>query len=125
MRTLTALVLGAALAALAGCGGTTAQPPDAKDDGAQVAALVDRMNDESNTTARLKDSFATGSQIDKKLTKAYPQYRYELKSPATVSGTTATATVAMEKHSGGGASEKEWTFVKEGDKWKIKSAPLP
>jgi hypothetical protein len=125
MRGLMALVLGAGVLAALGCSGSTAQPPDAKDDGAQVAALVDRMNDESNTTTRLKESFATGTPIDKKQAQKYPQYRYELKGTATVSGATATATVTIEKHAGGNPTEKEWTFVKEGDKWKIKSAPMP
>ena len=125
MRALVFFVLSVALAPALGCGGSVAQPPDAKTDNAQTAALVDRMNDESNTTTRLKSSFASGAALDKKQTKKYPEYRYELKGSPSVSGTAATGTVVIEKHSGGGAVEKEWTFVKKGDSWKIKSAPLP
>ena len=41
-----------------------------------------------------------------------------------MSGGTATGTVVLEKAARNATVEKEWTFVKEGDKWKIKAAPL-
>ncbi len=126
MRLVGALLTGLVLVLAAGCGGAASAPPDfGGDDGKQIADLVDRMNDESNATSRLKSIFAAGTAVDKKQTKTYPQYRYDLKGKVTVNGTTATGTVAIEKQAGGDPSEKEWTFVKEGDKWKIKTAPLP
>ncbi len=110
-----------------GCGSsdTPIAPDFGGEDGKQIAAVVDRMNDESNTVSRLKESFASGTTIEKKQTKTYSQYRYDLKSKVSVNGDTATGTVTIEKNAGGDPVEKEWIFVKEGDKWKIKSAPLP
>ena len=126
MRLACTFLSGLVLVLAAGCGSSASAPPDfGGEDGKQIADLVDRMNDESNTTSRLKSIFATGTAIEKKQTKTYPQYRYDLKGKVAVSGTTATGTVAVEKQAGGDSGEKEWTFVKEGDKWKIKTAPLP
>lgn len=121
--------IAAALLAAVGCGGGSSDAPKPADlggdDGKQIGELVDQMNDDSGRAAKLKGLFAAGSAAGAKEAKAFAQHQYNLKGKPTVSGTTATATVAIEKASGGTAVEKEWAFVKEGDKWKIKSAPLP
>jgi hypothetical protein len=110
---------------VAGCRHTTA-PDYGGEDGGKIAALVDRMNDDSNTVPKLKASFASGTPIGKKDIKTYPRFRYEIKGNPTVSGDSATATVEVCAYSGDDTgSEKEWTFVREGADWKIKSAPLP
>ena len=58
--------------------------------------------------------------------KKYVGYQYRLVGRPTISGETATATVAFEKSSTGEkAGEKTWEFVREGGTWKIKAAPLP
>ena len=104
----------------------TAQVDYGGDDGNKIAALVDRMNDDSNTIPRLKASFASGTPIGKKDVKTYPRFRYEVKGSPMVVGDSATATVEVSTHAGNDhGSEKEWTFVKEGADWKIKTAPLP
>ena len=108
-----------------GCRHTTG-PDYGGEDGSKIAALVDRMNDDSNTIPKLKASFASGTPIGKKDVKAYPRFRYELKGSPTVDGDSATATVEVSTYTSNDAgSEKEWSFVKEGADWKIKSAPLP
>jgi hypothetical protein len=54
------------------------------------------------------------------------KFGYTVVGKPTVSGTTATAKVRVDPASGGATvGEVEWTFEKEGEKWKIKSAPLP
>jgi hypothetical protein len=122
-RVLFALLLGCA----AGCGNSGPQPPSyGGEDGAKIAALVDQMNDDGNTIPKLKAAFAAGTPIGKKEMKTFPQYRYEIKGNPNVSGDTATATVGVNRHSvSDGGREMQWTFVKEGADWKIKSAPLP
>ena len=123
MRSPFAILL---LALAAGCSSESQKPPDfGGDDGKKISELVDRMNDESNSVAKLKDIFATGTPIEKKQTKTYSLYHYDLKGKVRVEGTTATGIVAIEKTAGGEPVEKEWAFVKEEDKWKIKSAPMP
>lgn len=115
-----------ALALAFGCSSSNPAPPDmGGDDGNQIAALVDQLSDEGGRAKQLKGMFATGVPAGAKEAKAYQPYRFDLKGKPSVSGTTATATVSIEKHSGGTAVEKPWEFVKEGDKWKIKAAPLP
>ncbi len=124
MRSVIAACL---LAIVGGCSSSDSpSPPDnGGEDGKKISELVERMNDESNSVAKLKDMFATGTPIEKKQTKTYSLYHYDLKGKVRVEGTTATGIVAIEKTAGGEPVEKEWAFVKEGDKWKIKSAPMP
>lgn len=128
MRLFGRVFIAALLLAAVGCGGGSDAPKPADlggDDGKQIGDLVDQMNDDSGRAAKLKGLFAAGSSAGAREAKAFAQHQYNLKGKPTVSGATATATVAIEKHSGGAAVEKEWAFVKEGDQWKIKSAPLP
>lgn len=123
---MTRPFLALTLAFVLGCGSSTPAPPDmGGDDGNQIAALVDQLSDEGGRAKQLKTMFATGVPAGAKEARAYQPYRFDLKGKPAVSGTTATATVSIEKHAGGTAVEKPWEFVKEGDKWKIKAAPLP
>ena len=109
-----------------GCRHSTQGPNYGGQDGNKIARLVDQMNDESNTIPKLKAAFASGTTIGKKDLKTFPRYRYEIKGAPSVNGDSATATVEVsEQTRSDGGSEKEWTFVKEGADWKIKSAPLP
>jgi hypothetical protein len=125
MRWPLVLLLASALG-LAGCGSSTPRPPDfGGEDGQQIAVLVERMNDDGGRPTQLKQLLAAGTPAGKQEAKTYQQYQYNLKGKVSVSGDTATGTVVIEKTDGGDKVEKEWTFVKEGDKWKIKSAPLP
>ena len=123
MRAFSRLLLAAAVAGAAGCGQSTSLPPapDLGEDGRQIATLVDRLNEDSSRPSHLKQLFAAGATAD---SRALRQYQYGLKDKPAVSGGTATGTVVLEKAAGNATVEKEWTFVKEGDKWKIKAAPL-
>jgi hypothetical protein len=123
MRTASGLVLALLIA---GCSSSGAPAPSGPgDDGKLIADLIEQMNDDGGRDRQLKTMFAAGSPAGKAEARAFQQYRFDLKGKPNVSGTTATATVVLEKHKGGTPAEKEWAFVKEGDKWKIKDAPLP
>lgn len=111
------------LALVAGCGSSATAPPNlGGEDGTRIAELVEQMNDDGGRTKQLKTIFAGATVSD---ARRFQQYRFDLKGKPEVNGSTATATVVCEKHSKGEPVEKPWAFVKEGDKWKIKAAPLP
>lgn len=121
MRALVGMLLAALVA---GCGSSGPGPADpGNEDARQLAALVEQLNDDAGRERQLRQMFAASAA--RPSPKALQQFRYDLRGAPRVSGADATATVAVEKQAGGDPVEKEWTFVKEGDKWKIKSAPLP
>jgi hypothetical protein len=124
MRPVGSFTLGLALVFACGCSSSPEGPDYGGEEGKQIANLVERMNDDTTSVAKLKASFASGVPAAKKDVKTYRRFHYDLKH-AEVTGDSATGTVAIESHAGGDAVEREWTFVKEGDGWKIKSAPLP
>ena len=115
-----------ALLALASCGG-----PGGTDyggaDGKLVADLIYGLDDtlqnpKSFTAAVTKEAAA-------KIAAEVSRYRgltYSVVGKPVVNGEAATAQVAMEQtFTGKKLGEKEWTFVKQGDGWRIQSAPLP
>jgi hypothetical protein len=119
--------LSALTAALAGCGGGASVPSRGSEDGRQIAVLIGNFNDDVSSSKRMTASFAKGAMSTKAAdVKRYGNYMYEVVGAPSVSGDTATAKVKMrENRSGDTHGPLEWTFVKEGDAWKIKSAPLP
>ena len=124
MRLATGAAFGLFLVLSGGCSSSPQGPDFGGEDGRQLAELVERMNDDTTSVAKLKETFVSGTPAAKKDVQTYRRYRYDLKQ-ANVEGDTATATVLVEKHTGGEPVEKNWSFVKEGEKWKIKAAPLP
>lgn len=106
---------------LFGCGDKKSELPDmGGDDGRAVAELVEEMSDATSNTKKLNKLFANGSKPPE-LSKLKGCMFYIVGKP-TVSGTSAEAKVKIDK--GAQSSEKDWTFEKVGDKWKIKTAPL-
>ena len=119
-------VLAVALALLAGCGGGT--EGKALDmggvDGSKVATVIEDFNDAVGNRKKLDALFAKGAKPSD--TKTLIKYTYSIVGKPSVSGTTATAKVRIDPTGGGPTlGEKEWSFEKDGDMWKIKSAPLP
>ena len=111
-----------------GCGSSTpAGPSYGSPDGRKIAELIDKLNDDKGMAARVKQLFASGVTLSSAELKKIWTIFYEVKGEPVVTGDTATATIAMRSESASSADlgTKEWAFVKEGDKWKIKSAPLP
>jgi hypothetical protein len=123
---ISAVALPAALLAL-GCGSPAPQGPSyGSDDGKEIANVVARMSDE-NTPAELPRTFVAGAvPKDAKQAKRYSTYTYRVNGDPTINGAEATAKVTVRSVANSATtSDHEWTFAKEGDKWKIKSAPLP
>jgi hypothetical protein len=96
-------------------------------DGKKIADLISDLDDTLQNPKKTAATFSGDAQA--KVTAGLAKYRsltYSLVGEPVVSGNTATAQVAIEQSSSGKKlGEKEWTFVKEGEAWKIQSAPLP
>jgi hypothetical protein len=126
MRITPAAVLAAALGTL-GCGADS--PPQVLDyggeDGKQIAVLVELLNEDS-ALPKLKGLFAPGSALTRADAARYGKCRYDLKGKPQVSDASATAQVVVIRAKDNEVlGEKDWEFVKDRDRWKIKSAPLP
>src|SRR5947209_8179587 len=124
---LSACLLVSLSALTVGCGGGPSLPSRGGADGRKIAELIGNFNDDVSNMKRMTASFAKDAMPTKPAEiKRYSTYMYELAGDPSVSGATATANVKMREHrSGDNRGPVEWSFVKEGDAWKIKSAPLP
>lgn len=91
-------------------------------DGTLISTLIEDTNDIGTNKKKLEAAFAKGVAIPD--AKQFAKYSYSIKGKPNVSGDTATCKIAAATAIGE-VSELEWTFAKDGDKWKIKSAPLP
>jgi len=129
MRAWVTYFAGLLLPVLAtGCGSPKpAGPSYGSPDGRKIAELIDKLNDDKSVAARLKQLLASGATLSAADQKKIWTIFYEVKGEPVITGDTATARIAMRSESASSADlgEKEWTFVKEGENWKIKSCPLP
>lgn len=121
MRTL--LLAALACASVAGCGGG-----DEKHEQSQREALdgvLSSFSDQASNPKSLKVWFTDGKAPADKDLKAYQNKMYMVADEPTVDGTTATASVQITNEKTGSEIGKlTWTFAKDGEKWKIVSAPL-
>lgn len=130
MRIRPALAAAAiALAALmSGCGGEarSSSVPVAGDE-RLVSDVVEDFNEARQDVKRSEALFAKGAMPAKAEFKKYGPFSFwpNVGGPK-ISGDTATMTVMVcDEKTGNDAGKVEWTFVKEGSGWKLKSAPLP
>jgi hypothetical protein len=117
-----------ACAGLAGCGGAGPEAGKAPDmggpDANAVCVLVEDANDLGTNAKKYDAAFVKGSKPAD--LKKFAQHSYGIVGRPKVEGASATCTVRVTKTATSEAiGEKEWVFAKEGDKWKIKDAPLP
>lgn len=115
-----------AFALALGCGGgSDGQPLDmGGPDGDKISALIEDVNDAVGSPKKQDLLFAKGAKPADQ--KKFAKCAYSIVGRPSVSGGTATAKVRVDPASGGEKlGEVEWTFEKDGDKWKIKTAPLP
>lgn len=113
------------LIVLVGCGGSDVKPLDMGGaDGSQIASAIEEVNDAVGSPKKLDAMFVKGSKPSdpKKMAKC----GFSIVGKPSVNGSTGTAKVRVDPAGGGQTlGEVEWTFEKNGDKWKIKTAPLP
>ncbi|MDY3553346.1 hypothetical protein R5W24_002447 [Gemmata sp. JC717] len=125
-RRLIPLALLGAVMLVPGCGassGTPRMPDYGSEDGLKIALVVSEFNDAKNNQTKFKNSFAESPPAN---WKQYEKYSFRVKQGSPkVNGTTATATVTIHNESNFEAvGTQEWSFVKVGDTWKLKTAPI-
>jgi hypothetical protein len=112
------------LCLIVGCGGADVKPLDmGGPDGDKISALIEEVNEGIGSAKEVDSLFVKGTKPDM---RKIGKFGYTVVGKPRVSGTTATAKVRVDPANGGATvGEVEWTFEKDGEKWKIKSAPLP
>jgi hypothetical protein len=126
MNSRQLLVLPLLILLLGGCGSsqTAHSPLDLGGaDANQIGELIDMANEAKGNSVKMNAIFAKGIQPPDP--QRFNQYEYSLGGKPSVSGDTAKCTVRIDNCKSGEVSHKEWTFVKEGDGWKIQDALLP
>lgn len=115
--------LWAGLFLLAGCngGGPSSGP---QTDAQALGALVAGMPDLATNPPLAKTVFVEGAMPSKEVFKKMARYTFESTAPPNVTGAEATVRVAV-RDGDRELGETEWAFVKGGDGWQVKSAPLP
>lgn len=112
--------------AVPGCWSNGSNGPPALDfgseDGKKIAELVSDLNEAKATAQRFKALFVAPAPPN---WAAYETLNFDVVGKPKVDGTQATATVKIRSDADQAEKgEKEWTFAKVGDAWKIKSAPV-
>jgi len=126
--TFTALLMASSVFALTGCGGSAStQRGTVADlnDSQQLASLVTEFADTGSPLTMVKH-FVPGTRIGTADYRKYIAHNYRVDGKPAIEGDSAIATVkVMAATDGRDVGAKEWAFVKQGNKWKLKSAPLP
>ena len=126
-RPFATSILGLALLTLSiGCGGEADQV-DAElnvEEGEAVARIASGLSDCVGSEELFAGAFVDGSPVDDETRAKYRGFNF-VADAATISGDTATIPVAIEDANEQIIANVEWTAVKEGDRWKLKTAPMP
>jgi|SRR5262245_65646715 len=120
MRTARTATIVLGLLLLHGCGSEAKreQQPDE-----QLVSLVTGTPDKALNAKQAKEHFVTVPA--KGELQRYAQLSFEPAGSPSVSGNTATVPVKITAPDGTLKGEVTWEFVKDGDRWKLKNAPLP
>lgn len=109
---------------LAGCGGGGQTEYIETDEGDVRLALSD-VSGAASDPDEFRALFAEGAAPPDSEREKYRPYMCRANS-VTIEGDTATAMVEIEDgNTGQIVGEMEWTLVRQGDQWKLQSAPLP
>jgi hypothetical protein len=113
---------------VAGCSrgqAVTSGPPEG--DVAVLRNLVTRMPDESVEARTFRAAFAKGETVPPESERArFGRLYFDPVGDPKVEGDTASVKVSVrDDEAPAPLGQVDWTFVKEGEQWKLKSAPLP
>ncbi len=123
MQRQSVFLLVAAFLFLPGCGGGDGKPVESEADGA--AQVIREFDDYKGSQAGFTGVFAKGAAPAEAQRKRYLKYNVS-PGKVTVTGETATVRVkVLDEPREKVLTEVDWTFVKEGGRWKLKAAPLP
>jgi hypothetical protein len=90
-----------------------------------VEAVFESVTEGDYSAKKLTPLFAAKTLPDKGTLQKMQKLAINVGGKPVVNGSDATLPVNFADHSGKSLGKTEWTFVKEGDRWKVKSAPLP
>lgn len=122
---LVAVFLLAAVTFPTGCGSSSKGPSYGSPEGRKIAERVSELSD-TNDLKKLAALFAKGVAPKPADLKRFRDYYFDVVGNPSVSGDAATAKITARDHlSGKEAGPLDWSFVKEGEEWKLKTAPLP
>lgn len=123
-KTILSLCIGSLFAFQLGCssGKSEWNPTDAD----HIVATVSEISDARSEPDKLNSLFVAGSEPDEAWIEQSKQCMLRLDPEAvSVSGETASAVVEKEDNLEGSVTNTpQWQFQREGDQWKIKTAPL-
>ena len=121
---VTTLALVATAPFLAGCGKKKFGPDESES--GQVAAEVRAIPDRTGNAQMFRDAFVEGSAPADSERARYSKYGFEPIGTPRIAGETATVEVRVyDDRAGKDVGNVTWTLVKQGEKWKLKTAPLP
>ena len=114
----------ALLLPLSGCGNGL---PEISQEEKGIELLIDNWNNAKDNPKKAIEYFAQGSAPPAGELKKYRQYTFALTNRPSPSGSSVTlpidiTTIGAKQQS---ITKLDWTLEKEGDVWRIKSAPLP
>jgi hypothetical protein len=114
-----------ALISLAGCSSSGRDAAELTD-ATLIPQILRSFSGSASDPRNLPTWFAQGATPPAAEQRKYGKYTYRAEGKPAVTGDTATVQVKLrDAKSDQEAGIVEWTFVKEGGNWKIKSAPLP
>jgi hypothetical protein len=124
MRCLFLIAVLCGLPATLGCNKT--QGPGLDSDEGRIGVLVCDVNDARTEPKLLARYFAPDARPDRQLLSKLKKHSIAEVGKATVAGDQATTQVLVhDGATGKNIGTVEWTFVKQGDAWKVKSTSMP
>lgn len=109
--------------ALNACNGPRG-PGALHDEAKGISETLDLLNDYRGDAKKCALIFVTGTKIPD--AKTMSRYSFSLRGSHSASGTNATLPVVVyDESTGQEVGSFDWTFEKDGGRWKIKSLQLP
>jgi len=123
-RRLGGIALFLLAATLIGCGGREAPGPN-ESPADQLAAELRALPDRALNPKVFRELFVEGAAPSDEQRPNYAKYGIRPAAPS-IDGDNATVQVSIyDDRAGKDVGTVTWTLVKQGDKWKLKTAPLP
>ncbi len=110
-----------------GCNNKKDSPGGGGEDAGKIRLLISNTADMSRNIDQLKPLFTSDVKLTEEQRKKFHDYTIltSTEKPPRFDGNTCTVGVVIKDAAGKELPSQEWTAVKEGDKWLLKSAPLP
>lgn len=110
--------------AMSACSSKTTSVGSLNDAAKGISETLELLNEYRGDSRKTATLFATGTAVPDaaKLTK----FSFSLRGSHSADGSSATLKVAIyDEAAGKDLGEFDWTFEKDGERWKIKSLQLP